>query len=247
MLNTGDLVFIKGDPVEILENLGKGYKLIKFTNTGNIIKAHITNISTGEVRDRLKRDVRGVGFFGIGEYNCKHKSHQYWSNMFERCYNKVFQERQPTYVECVVADEWQNFQTFAKWFDDNFPTSGGVKYELDKDILVKGNKTYGPDFCCFVPKRVNQYLVSAKASRGVYPLGVSPAKQKPGKFEVRCADLSGVRRFLGHVIDAIQGFYIYKEYKESKIKELAEECFKNNTISQKVYNALLNFKITIED
>ncbi len=26
MLNTGDLVFIKGDPVEILENLGKGYK-----------------------------------------------------------------------------------------------------------------------------------------------------------------------------------------------------------------------------
>ena len=28
-------------------------------------------------------------------------------------------------------------------------------WELDKDILEKGNKTYSPETCCFVPRVIN--------------------------------------------------------------------------------------------
>ena len=45
-------------------------------------------------------------------------------------------------------------------------------WELDKDILVKGNKIYSPDTCCFVPKEVNTVFTKRQSKRGDYPIGV---------------------------------------------------------------------------
>ena len=75
-----------------------------------------------------------------------------WRSMLQRCYMQ--NESQKTYIGCSVVNEWHNFQNFAKWFELNWPKDGGL-YELDKDIKVKGNKTYGPDFCLFVTKQEN--------------------------------------------------------------------------------------------
>lgn len=247
VLSLGETVTIKGDLAEVIEVYTKGYRKIRFIETGYEIRAHVTNIGTGEVRDRLKRDVRGIGYFGVGQYNARNSSHAFWSNMFERCYNESFHTKQPTYKDCTVSEEWHNFQDFSKWFYGNYPIESEDKYELDKDLLYKGNKTYGPDYCCFIPKKVNQYLVNAKASRGLYPIGVSRVKKKAGLFEVRCADLAGVRRFLGHVTDPEQGFYLYKTYKEARIKELADMYFTSGKISEKIHTALLNYKIEIGD
>ena len=52
--------------------------------------------------------------------------------------------------------------------DDN-----GRLYHLDKDILVKGNKVYSPETCCFVPQEINSLLVTSVRSRGDQPIGVS--------------------------------------------------------------------------
>lgn len=82
--------------------------------------------------------------------------------MLRRCYDKQFQERQPTYKGCIVCEEWYNFQNFAKWFDENYYEIEGEKIALDKDLLKLNNKIYSPSTCCFLPQRINVSLVSSK-------------------------------------------------------------------------------------
>lgn len=43
------------------------------------------------------------------------------------------------------------FSNFAEWFDKHHVEG----WELDKDILVSGNRTYSPETCCFVPHEIN--------------------------------------------------------------------------------------------
>ena len=46
-------------------------------------------------------------------------------------------------------------------------------WQLDKDILIKGNKIYSPDTCCFVPSEINNLFVGCNKSRGSLPIGVT--------------------------------------------------------------------------
>lgn len=77
--------------------------------------------------------------------------------MFYRCYDKKYQEKQPTYIGCSVSTEFQNFQNFAEWYykykyECNYPL------ELDKDLLYEGNKIYSPSRCCLIPKEINTVI-----------------------------------------------------------------------------------------
>lgn len=71
--------------------------------------------------------------------------------MLNRCYNEKCQEKHPSYIECTVCDEWHNFQVFAKWHEENYING----FHLDKDIRIKGNKTYSPSACSFVSQSDN--------------------------------------------------------------------------------------------
>jgi len=44
--------------------------------------------------------------------------------------------------------------------------------EIDKDILVKGNKIYSPETCVFVDRAINLFLTDNGARRGICPIGV---------------------------------------------------------------------------
>jgi len=59
--------------------------------------------------------------------------------------------------------------------------------QLDKDLLVKGNKVYGPDTCCFLEKKVNIFLTDSKKARGEWPIGVTYNKPTK-KFLAHCSD-----------------------------------------------------------
>lgn len=53
------------------------------------------------------------------------------------------------------------FSNFLKWFNGNYIKG----YALDKDILIKGNKVYSPETCCFVPYEINTLVTNRKNGR----------------------------------------------------------------------------------
>lgn len=91
-----------------------------------------------------------------------------WKSMLERCYSLKFQSKNPSYVGCIVCDEWLTFSNFKKWME----SQGWEGKELDKDLLVKGNKLYSAETCIFIDKEINQFTNERKSARGEWPLGV---------------------------------------------------------------------------
>jgi hypothetical protein len=137
----------------------------------------IGKIRNGKFRDKMQPSVFGIGFFGDGEYkskeNGKHtKVYAAWNSMLKRCYDEKYQARRPTYIGCSVAPEWHDFQCFAEWYYKNYPADG-KDYQLDKDHLVKGNKLYGPDTCCFLTPQQNTETSQAKHYKFTSPNGES--------------------------------------------------------------------------
>ena len=83
--------------------------------------------------------------------------------MLIRCYNKKDLEKNPTYKNTTVCIEWCNFQNFAQWFEKNYIDD----WALDKDILVKGNKVYSPETCCFVPREINEVFKNSTSNKDI--------------------------------------------------------------------------------
>jgi hypothetical protein len=143
-----------------------------------------------------------------------------------------------------VSEEWLNFQNFAKWYDKNYYEINGEKMEIDKDILVKRNKIYSPETCVFVPKRINLLFVKKDATRGDLPIGVCFFKRDK-KYQVNCKDENGKDIYLSRYNNIEEAFEVYKEFKESVIKKVANEY--KGKIPANLYNALINYKVEITD
>tara|TARA_R110000782_G_C14664445_1_gene398246 strand:- start:48 stop:680 length:633 start_codon:yes stop_codon:yes gene_type:complete len=129
--------------------------------SGYLSKATRNQIKTGKVKDRFKRTYCNVGFVGGIEFKTKGKSskaYYRWRHMILRCYDESTQDSMPTYKGCSVCDEWHNYQNYAKWFADNFIQG----FDVDKDILVNGNKIYSPETCKFVSHQENSEKATAK-------------------------------------------------------------------------------------
>lgn len=120
------------------------------------------NIKNGEIKNPYNKTVYDIGFYGDGDYTARannKKTLHYikWFSMFNRCYDEKYHEKQPKYKDCEVSKEFHCFQDFAKWMDENWYDYPQM-LELDKDLLVEGNKVYSPNTCCFIPKEVNNAI-----------------------------------------------------------------------------------------
>ena len=183
----------------------------------------------------------GVGYMGYGDYDSINspKAYRTWSNILNRCYNKSTQIKQPTYVGIVICEEWKCFQNFAKWFEINFSEN----YVLDKDILIKGNKVYSPETCCFVPQEINNLFTKRESKRGDLPIGVQKLNNDKFKSQIT---INGIRKTIGTNYNThIEAFHAYKIVKEDYIKEVANKWF--GKISEKCYQAMINYKVEITD
>ena len=165
-----------------------------------------------------------------------------WFSMLSRCYNTHSQyTKWRTYIGCSVCNEWFVLSNFKAWLEN--PENGYLEgYHLDKDILIKGNKVYSPDTCCFVPTEINSLFTKTDSLRGRYPIGVIATPHN--KF---VAKLSGQRIYLGVFDTPELAFLAYKNAKEQQIKELAEKYFKEGKITERVYNALMKYEVEITD
>lgn len=165
-----------------------------------------------------------------------------WKSMLERCYSEKHQKKNPAYIGCSVCKEWWLFSNFKKWFDD--PTNGYMKgYELDKDILIQGNRVYSPSTCCFVPSEINS-IVSRRGDSGKNGgfVGVSVRKKGKKKYHAELRK-NGKRIRLGYFYTPKDAFNAYIQAKEAHVRCVAEEHFRDGKITEKVYNALMNYKV----
>ena len=97
-----------------------------------------------------------------------------WVGMLKRCYCPKWQAKKPTYIGCLVVPEWHSFMAFRAWMIEQ-------DYEgkhLDKDLLIPGNKIYGPDTCVFVDSQTNTLLIDRAAARGEWPIGVDKSRNR---------------------------------------------------------------------
>lgn len=109
--------------------------------------------------------------------------YQVWKDMIVRCYSAKVQEKYPTYIGCSVADEWLTFSAFKSWMaEQDFEGN-----HLDKDLLVEGNKVYGPDTSVFIAPLVNTFTTDRGAARGEWLIGASWHKPSE-KFIAHCSN-----------------------------------------------------------
>lgn len=114
--------------------------------------------------------IRGVGVCDVAETVDVTKCAFYrtWLNMFRRCYSAEFHLIQPGYADCSVSPEWHSFSNFRDWMQ----SQDWEGNELDKDLLVPGNKIYGPKTCAFVPKWLNGSIAANRSKRSCSLRGV---------------------------------------------------------------------------
>ena len=138
---------------------------VQFKKTGELVKTRYSHFKNGFVKSRFTPSVCGVGIIGNEKTKDENgetiKSYSVWTSMLKRCYSDKCQKKQPTYKGCCVCEEWLNYSNFKKWFNDNYYEIEGEQMNLDKDILVKGNKIYSPETCVFVPKKINTLFVKS--------------------------------------------------------------------------------------
>jgi len=170
-----------------------------------------------------------------------------WTNMLHRCTEKCW-VKHPTYEGTTCSENFKSYHLFYEWCQEQ--TGFGLKDEkgnawhLDKDILIRNNKHYSENTCCFVPARINTLLVKREADRGEWPIGVSwysPTK----KYLAHCRDEDEIPKHLGYFNTKEDAFMAYKKYKESIIKYVANDY--KATIDPLVYQTLLRYEVGIND
>ena len=217
---------------------------IKFLNTQYETVSSLNSIRIGNVRDKSAPSVFGgvVGDEVIkigGKYI---KEYYLWRSMLRRCYDEKYTNKNSTYKGCTVAEGWRYLSNFKEWCNNQIGF-GNDGWQLDKDILVKGNKIYSEDTCCFVPREVNNLFIKRYTNRGAYPIGVSYHKSSR-KF-ASAISTDGLQRSLGLFNNQEEAFLVYKEAKELHIKKVADKW--KDQIDPRVYEALMNYQVEITD
>lgn len=217
-----------------------------------IVHTQYQSFIRGNVKNPYFPMVLGVGMIG-SKYSAKinnkeTEEYQAWKGMVYRCFDKNTKERQPTYKETKCCNEWLCYENFYEWLHsqenfDNLYNKG--KWNVDKDILVKGNKTYSPDTCCLVPMNINSLFLKKDNYRGDLPIGV---KRSGKSFMARCSNpITGNREYLGSYSTPFYAFKSYKKYKENLIKQIAQIEHDKGNITERCYNAMMNYEVEITD
>lgn len=149
-----------------------------------------------------------------------------WTDMLKRCYCKASLVKYPTYVDCVVSPEWLIFSNFKKWMEKQ----DWEGKDLDKDILVKGNKVYSPENCIFVTRKLHNFISDKRVSLGDTMMGVYKRKGD-NKFEAYCCNpISRKQEYLGRYTTEMDAHLAWKVRKLQMLDMLWKEGYIPNEI-----------------
>ena len=174
------------------------------------------------------------------------KEYDLWQSMLSRCFSEKYQTRYPTYKGCNVSDNFLNYTFFYDWCQEQTGfgkvDEKGRYWELEKDLLFTGNKTYSETNCVFVPHEINLFFNNHGNARGEYPVGVYFHKAS-GKFKAQCK-VNGKRQHLGLFNTPQEAFAVYKHFKEDLCKQLALKW--QSEIDERLFNAMMKWEVKDE-
>lgn len=156
--------------------------------------------------------------------------------MLNRGFSEGFKIKNPSYREVSVEAEWFDYCEFLDWYEEQ-PSGSG--WQLDKDLLEKGNLLYSPSKCCMLPMEINSFLKNRSADRGNYPVGVY-YREKYGNYQS-----GGGGAYLGVYQSPEEAFEAYKKWKEGKLIDLRDKY--SESLSEGVIHALESYRIEITD
>ena len=220
---------------------------IQFLTTGFEMFARLGDIRNGEVKDRYTPSVYDIGIIGakypVSEGGIDTKEYTLWCNMLKRCYSDTYQKKRPTYEGCKCSENFKSYEYFYEWCQKQVGF-GECGFQLDKDLLVKGNKVYSESTCVFIPTEINSVLIKCTATRGKHLIGVCWSK-KSKAFVAMVSRSKRGSEYLGLFNTEIEAFNAYKQAKENHIKELANNW--KDQIDDRAHEALMKYTVEITD
>lgn len=131
------------------------------------------------------------------------------------------------YFGVTASELFLDAQKFADWAV--VQPGWNLGYQLEKDLLVEGNREYGEDVCCFLPLCINQAIKSSS-------LG---AVKKSGDFFAAFTSLGGERISIGRYGSKEEAEEAVYEFKRKRLYKLAKEY--QESIDPRAYQRLINF------
>lgn len=153
------------------------------------------------------------------------KCYDVWRRMLQRCYDPQYKIDHPTYVGVGCCEDWKDYQNFAKWFYTTSNFHSG--FELDKDLLVQGNKIYSPETCCFLPSEINKTL-STKGSVSTYK-----SQENVFTFVVFGKFIGNDKHYLSFAEEVVNK-------RNERVKKLADEW--KDLLTPQAYLELINYR-----
>lgn len=228
---------------EVVEYVNSRKVVVRF-DSGYVTTSEMGQLRRGDIKDKSLPNVRGIAYndypYPVKINNQHIPEYRLWRNMIER----VYFSGQPSYKDVEIHEGWLHFSKFKSDISSlsNFDKFLNEGWHLDKDILVKGNKVYSLETCCFVPQELNSSFVGLKNTTNL-PLGVKYCK-KSRKYVAQIM-LNKKKKGLGYFTNPADAFYAYKTVKESWLKDVAEKW--KGVVDDKVYFAVKKYEVCIDD
>jgi hypothetical protein len=135
--------------------------------------------------------IYGVGINDVDDVVNKCPYYIKWQQVVRRCVSTEYNAKRPN-VYAELCEEWKYFSKFKEWMSNQ----SWQRKEIDKDLLVKGNRRYSPETCVFVEPRVNTFINDSRTKASNLPKGCS--KQVNGKIIVQVQNWKdGCRLYIG--------------------------------------------------
>lgn len=233
-------------------NEGGNFTVIEFHSATNVIirhndeHGHVAKVSScqvrnGNIRNPFYPTLYGVAYMGVGKHKARIKGkivkhYSIWTSAVCRCYCPVRLEKTPSYSGCTLSKEFLCYQNFAEWYTSH--ESYGLGYDLDKDLLVKGNKVYSAETCTMLPKELNLAIKDKFSKNSDLPTGV--LRNKIGGYTAGLKrGLKGYHLGTFNTVEEASAAYVVA--KEAYIKELALEY--KDQIEPRAFEALMNWTV----
>lgn len=243
-MSVGDVFKSKNFGEVIVLDINGQNATFKFLDTGSTLTRRKSQVYEGDMKDPLGKTCYGKGCIGVKQFNLSGSvrgiGYSMWQGMLQRCFDEKFKNRHTSYRDTTIDDRFLDFSYFMDWAEQQkgfmCKDEKGRYFQLDKDLLVSGNNNYSPETCCFVPREVNNIVIRPRDSSKTLPVGVYAIRKK---FNVKLSRW-GKLEDLGYFNTIEDAFKVYKQAKESYIKEVANNW--KGCLDQRIYERLINYE-----